>query len=66
MSRSPKPKIAKPGRAKKTVLVATHVTPEVARMLAERCAVSGDLQAAYVRRLIHLDLGLTYKDDTHG
>lgn len=52
MSRSPKKK------TKLTVLVQTHVSPEVGRMVRERAQASGDKDAAYLRKLIYRDLGL--------
>jgi len=58
VTRSPKRK----PKSKLTVLVQTHVTPEVGRMVDERIRQTGDKEAAYVRRLIHRDLGLS-KDD---
>jgi hypothetical protein len=51
-------------KSKWTVKVQTHVTPEVARMLEQRIEGDGSSQAAYVRRLIHKDLGLT--EDSNG
>lgn len=60
MSRSPRKKAA---RQKLTVLIQTHVTPEVGRMVADRRA-PGESESAYVRRLIHQDLGLLHKDKT--
>lgn len=54
MSRSPR---KKPARNKLTVLVQTHVTPEVGRMVRDRLG-PGMSESAYLRSLIHRDLGL--------
>lgn len=35
-------------------------------MLADKIASTGDLQAAYVRKLIHKDLGLLKEDTSNG